>query len=206
MQDNPYLKKAYQLTSTEDTQALYQAWADTYDATLADHGYVTPTRCAQLLAKHMPDKSQPVLDVGCGTGISGLALQQAGFSVVDGHDLSEEMLKKAALHQGLYRHLVQADPQNPLDFATGTYQAIAAMGVIADKHAPPEMIGQLLDKLNPGGRLVFSLNNHTQENPAYLQACEQVLADGKATLLEQVDGPHLIKLEMTALVMVMVRA
>ena len=50
------------------------------------------------------------------------------------------------------------------------------MGVIADKHAPPETISQIISKLETGGLFVFSLNNHTLENPAYEAEIEGLIS------------------------------
>ena len=80
MSEKNFLDHAYGLTSVEDTRAFYADWSLSYDAELHRNGYVTPQRCAEALARHMPDKSGPVLDVGCGTGLSGMELRAAGFS------------------------------------------------------------------------------------------------------------------------------
>ena len=80
---------------------------------------------------------------------------------------------------------------------------ITAMGVIADQHAPPRTISQLLNKLHIGGLLIFSLNNHTLKNPNYLQACYDAVTDGIAIILEDHDGPHMVKLGMTSKIMVL---
>ena len=80
---------------------------------------------------------------------------------------------------------------------------ITAMGVIADQHAPPRTISQLLNKLHIGGLLIFSLNNHTLKNPNYLQACYDAVTDGIAIILEDHNGPHIVKLGMRSKIMVL---
>ncbi len=77
------------------------------------------------------------------------------------------------------------------------------MRVVADQHAPPRTIVQLLNKLHTGGLLIFSLNNHTLENTDYLQACHDAVADDIAIILEDHDGPHMVKLGMTSKIMVL---
>ena len=47
MENDHYLKQAYTLKTEADTLNLYENWADSYERTLADHGYVTPKRCAE---------------------------------------------------------------------------------------------------------------------------------------------------------------
>ena len=203
MADDRFLRQAYRLKTTDDTLNLYQGWADSYDVTLREHGYVTPQRCADALSRHLDNKDILILDIGCGTGLSGLALNTAGFRNIDGTDLSEAMLEKARLHKGVYRSLHQTSLDNPFPFHKGAYAAITAMGVIADKHAPPETISQIISKLQAGGLFVFSLNNHTLENPAYMAACLAAETSGKATILEDESGPHMVELGMTSKIMVM---
>ena len=85
----------------EETIAVYADWADNYDADVAARGYRTPDRLAVALAAHAP-MDATVLDFGCGTGIGGAALRRVGFDVIDGTDVTAEMLKKAAT-RGIYR-------------------------------------------------------------------------------------------------------
>ena len=77
MADDRFLKQAYRLKTTDDTLDLYQGWADSYEATLREHGYVTPQRCADALSRHLDNKDSLILDIGCGTGLSGVALNKA---------------------------------------------------------------------------------------------------------------------------------
>lgn len=203
MTDDRFLKQAYQLKTTDDTINLYEGWADSYDDTVREHGYVTPQRCAAALSRHLDDLAAPVLDIGCGTGLSGLALQDAGFSTVDGTDLSASMLDKARQHKAVYRTLHQTSLDDPFPFGVGAYHAVTAMGVIADKHAPPETISQLIDKLGKGGLLVFSLNNHTLENPSYEKEIRTLSEQGRAVVLEAEMGPHMTGYNMTSKIYVL---
>ena len=203
MADDRFLKQAYRLKTTDDTLDLYQGWADSYEATLREHGYVTPQRCADALSRHLDNKDSLILDIGCGTGLSGVALNKAGFHNVDGTDLSEAMLEKASLHKGVYNSLQQISLDNPFPFDKGAYAAITAMGVIADKHAPPETISQIISKLETGGLFVFSLNNHTLENPAYEVEIEGLISQERAALREAEIGPHMTEYNMTSKICVL---
>ena len=205
MTDNPFLKRAYQLKDQAETKSMYSDWAASYDQAMANHDYQSPRRIVEALMRHCPDRDVAIFDVGCGTGLSGQALAAQGYTTIDGSDVSPEMVEKARALTAIYRRLDVVTLDNPFPFAKGEYQVITAMGVIADQHAPPEVIDQLLDKLDPGGLLIFSLNNHTLENPAYMAACISAEADGHATILEQEMGPHLVKLGMTSRIMVLER-
>ena len=92
---------------------------------------------------------------------------------------------------------------NPFPFEKGKYAAITAMGVIADKHAPPETISKLIGKLDKGGFLVFSLNNHTLENPTYEAEIQKLTVGENACLLEAEMGPHMTGYNMTSKICVL---
>ena len=113
------------------------------------------------------------------------------------------MIKIARKFNGVYLHLTCITIDDLFPFAAGADYVIAAMGLAADQHAPPNTIGQLLNKLHAGGLLIFSLNNHTLENPNYLQACHDAVTDGIAIILEDHDGPHMVTLGMTSKIMVL---
>ena len=203
MSDNPFLKRAYQLKGHDETQAMYSDWAASYDQTMKDHDYQSPRRILEALMRHCPDRDVTIFDVGCGTGLSGKTLAEGGYTNLDGSDVSPEMVAIARKLNGVYQNLDVVTLDNPFPFDHGQYQVITAMGVIADQHAPPETIGQLLEKLPEGGLLIFSLNNHTLENPNYMAACLDAENNGIATILEQESGPHMVELGMTSKIMVM---
>ena len=203
MSKNPFLKRAYRLKNQQDTLSMYGDWAATYDQTMKDHDYQSPRRIVGALLRHCADKSVAIFDVGCGTGLSGMALAKAGFTQIDGSDVSPEMIEIARQLPGVYRQLTCVTLDDPFPIPDGAYQVITAMGVIADQHAPPLTIGQLLDELHSGGLLIFSVNNHTLENPDYLQACHDAVTDGIAIILEDHDKPNMAKLGMTSKIMVL---
>ena len=78
-----YLDKVYTISNAPDAQcSLYNEWAETYDAELGEGGYATPARLAAALGAAEANRDAPVLDFGCGTGLSGAALAAAGFTHV----------------------------------------------------------------------------------------------------------------------------
>lgn len=186
-----FLDQAYGLDGVDATRDMYDQWAASYEAEVADNGYATPQRCAEALRAHMARPDLPILDFGCGTGLSGLALAQAGFEVIDGCDISAEMLVKARAKQGLYRKLVHYDAGGGVPFEAGAYHAVAAIGVIGAGAAPAEVLDQILEALDPGALLVFSFNDHTLADPAYEGRMNAALDAGRAELISQSYGAHL---------------
>jgi SAM-dependent methyltransferase len=112
---------AYSLETPDDSVRLYADWADSYDTDfVSEQGYIYHQNVADLLVRKRADINGAVLDVGCGTGVVGVALQHGGFSVIDGIDISAQMLDKAKEKAGsdgiaVYRSLIQADLTKPLD-------------------------------------------------------------------------------------------
>ena len=90
-----FLNQTYRLETQEETLAHYEAWADTYDEEITENNYAQPSRCASALAQFSTIDEINVLDIGCGSGLSGLALNDFGFKNIDGCDFSPSMLEKA---------------------------------------------------------------------------------------------------------------
>ncbi|UXX83704.1 class I SAM-dependent DNA methyltransferase [Roseovarius pelagicus] len=185
-----FLDKAYDLDGADKTQAHYDAWAATYDAEISENGYATPGRCAAALWAKLPRPDAPILDFGCGTGLSGLALKLAGYRVIDGTDPSVEMLEGARA-KNVYRTLSALDLSDPAPIPTGRYRAIAAIGVIGTGAAPARTLDLLMKTLGRGDFLVFSYNDHALADPHYVGRLNQWLDCGAARLITKDYGPHL---------------
>lgn len=196
-----FLNKAYQARDAQSTRALYDDWSASYEAEVAENGYVTPGRCAGALAQFTEDMSAPILDFGCGTGLSGLALKLAGFETIDGVDLSAEMLEKAKAKK-VYRQLSVIEADAPLPHQPGDYAALSAIGVIGAGAAPISVLHKLMHGLGPGGKLVFSFNDHALEDPKNEAGLNEWLDCGAATLLFKEHGPHLPGIDLKATVYV----
>lgn len=185
-----HLSRAYGLETVKDTQKFYSDWATTYDAEVMANGYATPERCAKALAGFTPEQDLAILDIGCGTGLSGKHLADSGFTRIDGCDINPEMLKVAKT-RGVYDRLWQSSIKNPFPFEDGTYDAITAVGVISVGGAPADLLYALLKKLKSGGLAVFSFNDHTFKAPEYECAIMAHTDCGAFELLFKEHGPHL---------------
>lgn len=198
-----YLDKVYTISNAPDAQcSLYNEWAETYDAELGEGGYATPARLAAALGAAEANRDAPVLDFGCGTGLSGAALAAAGFTTIDGCDLSEGMLQEARA-KGVYRDLWTLTP-GVLDVAPGTYAAITACGVISTGAAPAATLDLVAQKVGPGGRLVFSYNDHAMESPDYVGRLDALLKGGFVEISRET-GTHIAGLGSTSTVFVLER-
>ena len=179
--------KLWKPRSVEETLALYRDWSLTYDEDVLSSGYVTPTRAAIALAP-LVDLTAPILDFGCGTGLSGLALRDAGFTAIDGTDITPEMLELARA-KGIYRALWQSTADD-IGVKSGRYATILAAGVVSLGAAPPETLRRLLDVLPSSGHLAFSYNDPTLEDPAYTAELDAIVSEGHGVMFRE-HGPHL---------------
>lgn len=196
------LDKAYGLDGAEATQSFYDQWAGSYDQEVSENGYITPNRCAEALLEFVEDKDAPLLDIGCGTGISGGALHQSGFTTIDGCDFSAEMLK-AARDKGIYRELMTTNLEDPFPFAPESYTNMAAIGVLNPGHAPATTLDDILALLPRGGHFVFSLNDHALEDHSYEARLNEHVDSGTAALMFREYGPHLPKIDLNSNVYVL---
>jgi len=199
-------RRAFNLPSTAGAQALYADWADSYDAELAENGYCTPQRCAAALATLTDDLDAPLLDIGCGTGLSGEAYAAAGFTIIDGSDMSRDMLARMGARRQFYRDVHLTSPEAPFPGLPGVYRHITAVGALSADQAPPSLIDVVVERLPVGGFFVFFLNDNTLErDPEYLGRVKALAFAGRAVIAFREHGPHLPRQDFGALVVALCR-
>ena len=186
-----YLNDVYD-GGTNDSRELYASWASTYDNEVQKNGYVTPERVAKALKDIVTNQSEVILDYGCGTGLSGFALQAVGFTNIDGLDVSQEMITLAE-KKSIYKKLTVFDPSTKIPVHADQYKIITAIGVIGAGAAPLEVFDNLFSLLPPSGLFAFSFNDHTLSDPNYEGKVNQCLSSGQAIILHKSYGNHLPK-------------
>ncbi|UWQ20246.1 class I SAM-dependent methyltransferase [Jannaschia sp. W003] len=189
--------------SEAELRALYDGWADRYDADMAAGGMLGPARSAEMMARFVDPKA-PVLDFGCGTGASGAALWAEGFRKIHGVDLSAGMLEKAR-ERGCYASLTLSEPGAPVTVPEGV-QGVNACGSISVGAAPPHVLTDLLRTMSPGAVLVATFNQDALRSRAYMHALADVQVDGLAVLERAEWGPQLRDLGRFATVLALRRA
>lgn len=137
---------------------LFDQYAARFDADLQGRlGYRTPALLAALLeaAGVLPDRSRRVLDLGCGTGLSGMALKPFAKRLV-GLDLSPRMLAEAR-RRGLYDALEEADLLDWLPRARDRFDLVAAADVLNYLGDLGPALAVIAGALAPGGIAAFSI-------------------------------------------------
>ena len=65
------LARVYAATTPEEISAAYADWAASYDRDTVRDGYHLPFTIAAWVARHVAPDAEPLLDAGCGSGLSG---------------------------------------------------------------------------------------------------------------------------------------
>ena len=175
--------------------AFYARWADDYDDDVATHGYGLPTMMAETAAAVIPEERRPtavVLDAGCGTGLVGAALAATGFGVIDGVDLSPEMVARARSRE-VYRRLdAPVDlTEPPTAERTESYDLVTIGGVFTVGHVPPEALATMSRYATPGGVLVVSTRRAYLEETDFESVSAALVEAGRLELLIHTpDAPY----------------
>ncbi len=152
------LGAVYSARSSTEVAAVYDKWADTYDAEMASAGYRHPSICLALLARYVPRGAKPILDAGAGTGIIGEWLGIMGFPHVEALDISTGMLE-VARSKGVYQALHNLALGTVLPFADGQFAGIVSAGVFTTGHVGIEGLPELLRVCRSGGAVVLTVKN-----------------------------------------------
>lgn len=181
----------YNAKTPEEHKAAYGAWAATYEDAVNESGYVSPPIVAGMLARHMGDLSGAVLDVGCGTGLSGVALVGAGFKLMDGIDLSPEMLD-VAREKNIYRALTPVNLLEPVDIPDNTYAAAFSTGTFTLGHVGPDRIPEVMRLVAPGGFFALTVSEPSWIEKDYETALGGYVTDGLMKIVEDRLDDHVV--------------
>ena len=186
------LARNYADLATDDQRVVYRQWADSYDKELIEEfGYVAPQEAVNAFVHRVPDRTAPVLDMGCGTGLAGKLLDQAGYDHIDGIDLSPEMLEKAAA-LNVYRQLWEGDLTAVINVQP-IYQALICVGVFSHKPDQPFLIPKLLDCVLPGGLVMATVNGKGWQDIGWVELLEESQRQNEFTLESVDDISYLTK-------------
>jgi predicted TPR repeat methyltransferase len=188
------LDRVFAATSTEESHTLYEEWATTYDADMAEHDFTAPRLVAEAVLRglklnHLPDQKQAssrlsIVDAGCGTGLVGIELAKLGAKHIDGLDISEGMLS-VARKTGAYRDLKITDLTARLPIADGVYDVLTCCGTFTHGHLGPEPMAEFLRIVKSGGVVVATvLDSHWVEK-GFEHEVEKLVQDGRAELAEK---------------------
>jgi predicted TPR repeat methyltransferase len=165
--------------SVAAVQAAFDRFGPEYHEAILATG--APAGAARALIPHLGRPAQGI-DLGCGSGVLGLALKKEGYAApLDGIDLSPVMLRLAAA-TGCYRHLHQVDLLGPEKVpGLGLYDFAVSMGLIGDYVPYYLALPYAVSLLRPGGLFGFAVE--TRSTP--WRALEKLAGDLRLELLSE---------------------
>lgn len=183
--NEPDLESAYGLETPEDSKRLYADWADTYDQGFAsDQDYRLPEATARAFVA--AKGAGPVLDVGAGTGLCGMALFDLGVRDIDATDISAEMLAQA-MRKDIYRSDFQADLTQFLPVDDNSYGGIVSSGTFTHGHVGPGCLPELLRVARPGAVFALSINAAHYNSVGFADAFDDLASSGRIQGLNLVE-------------------
>ncbi|NOU00461.1 MAG: tetratricopeptide repeat protein [Gallionella sp.] len=143
----------------EYVEKVFDAYADKFDLHLVQTlKYDIPEKIVVFVTQHStpPVEKWRVLDLGCGTGLIGVAFKPYARQLV-GVDLSSKMLKKAQ-QRSLYDRLECLDLLGMMhNESASSYEVIIAADVFVYLGKLDEIVGEVKRLLCPGGIFAFSV-------------------------------------------------
>lgn len=186
------IEQARKLKSATDAKRFYGTWAATYDRDVAGElKFIGGGRIAALLDRYLDRTSSRIIDLGCGTGLVGEALQARGYNNLDGLDLSAQMLKVARRKQ-VYANCHEADLLQPLDIADATYDAAISAGTFTTGHVDARALPEIVRIIRRNGILACVVADTFWQDGGFASAfagqqfdlmhhsCEEIAKSGSA--------------------------
>lgn len=165
-------------TDSQEITAYYDDLAADYDQTLTRWNYQCPTEAAALLKQQVPLDGN-ILDAGCGTGLTGSALQAAGFRHLTGIDISQDSLD-VATKTGAYKRLCQVNLQQlPLPFDTDEFAGLLCVGVLTYVPDAVGILSEFCRVVRPGGTVVFTHRDDLFSKQDYPAVIQRLQDEGK---------------------------
>lgn len=178
------LDSVYSAGSPEDLAKAYAAWAATYDGETAALGYLLPFLITGWVTRYVPAGQGPLLDAGCGTGLTGPQLKALGYHDIAGLDLSKDMLAIAGSRQ-VYNDLREAALGGPLPWSDGHFRAFFSTGVFTVGHAPASGLHELVRITAKGGHAIFTVRDQVFEKGGFRDVFAEIERQGKWRLAEE---------------------
>ncbi|MFM2130041.1 MAG: hypothetical protein RL477_1587 [Pseudomonadota bacterium] len=185
----------------------FDSYAEDFDKSLVKElEYQAPAVLARLIARARGRKSAraDICDLGCGTGLVGVALKDIARTLT-GVDLSRGMLSKAR-DRGIYNRLSNSEVTRFLKGNKGAYDIVTAADVLIYIGDVTALFAAAAAALRPGGLLAISaelgksgsyaltISGRYSHNPAWLRGLAaknglSVVAEAKKGLRYEMGEP-----------------
>lgn len=176
-------------------RTLFDQYADRFDADLTGTlKYQAPALVAALLARCcIAGGKIDLLDLGCGTGLSGAALKPLARTL-DGVDLSPRMVSKAEA-RGIYDMLAVGEAEAFLAGAAKSWDVIAAVDMLNYLGDLGPIFRLVAERLRVGGLLVGTVEKRIEGGQALSE--KRRYRHGEDHVRAALDGAGLVLVEMS---------
>ncbi len=144
-------------------RTVFDGYAERFEGHLISLGYRIPGVVRRTLLTHPAvaagGQLGPVLDLGCGTGLVGLAVDDLTTGPITGVDVSARMLDQSRI-KGVYATLVEADLMTFLSAPAASparWPVIIAADVLCYFGALDDLLAAVHARTEPGGWFMFSV-------------------------------------------------
>ena len=174
--------------SQNDIKEHYDEVAEKYDEIYLGAGYYDHVKCLELASKYVPEDKRAdyqVFDMGCGTGLVGEVMQQAGFESIMGCDASKGMNDVAAQKNGgkaykELRELFLGIPEKFPEDLKGRFDMITAAGILAQGHLDTKVFDEMIMACKgPGSIIIFTTREMYLTDFGYQAKMDELEAQGK---------------------------
>ena len=153
----------YKLKTTEEVMKYYDEWGinNKYDKDMIEWDYTGPRETVDTFKKYANNKEIKIYDAGCGTGLVGVELKKYCYTNFDGVDLSQKLLD--LVPAGLYKNLLKADLNKPLNISDNEYDAVLCVGTFTFGHVKPQALDEFIRITKNKGLICFTINEGIYE-------------------------------------------
>jgi predicted TPR repeat methyltransferase len=145
--------------SREELEHRFDRLADFYDEAVVEWGWTCHEKAVLFVSRHSPDRHSSILDAGCGTGLTGPLLHNAGYANIFGCDVSRGMLGKAG-NLGCYKSLETVDLRTPpFPYHSGMFDAVWCSGVLTYFANVIPTMQEFCRITKPGGHIMISMRD-----------------------------------------------
>ncbi|WP_207476242.1 tetratricopeptide repeat protein [Arenibaculum pallidiluteum] len=161
-------------------RGLFDTYADRFDRDLLGRlDYRAPAILREATAPLLAGRGElDVLDIGCGTGLAGIAFRDAA-AFLEGSDLSPRMVDKAAA-RGIYDRLEVAELRDSLGRRPAARDLVIAADVLVYLGDLHPVFSAVAEALRPGGMLAATAER--LEGEGFVLGATRRYAHGEAHL------------------------
>lgn len=161
----------FEKANPEYVEKLFDVFAPDFETVLKELGYKSPEMIAEKTARFWKKnniKNPLVLDLGCGSGLFGIALKKKIKNCrIFGVDMSSKMLSEAAA-KNVYEGLKKDEIIHYLETSSEKFETIIAADVLTYFGKLDSLMEKVSDSLKKNGLFAFTISENTASEKDYV--------------------------------------